>query len=84
MTSGPERPDAEKGDQRSPDAMDSKFAGIRVARFPGEQCGDDGRWGFSRNALVGAHRRAAAESIGTLPLASNAISTIWLGKILKL
>jgi hypothetical protein len=22
MTSGPERPDAEKGDQRSPDAMD--------------------------------------------------------------
>jgi hypothetical protein len=36
MTSGPERPDAAKGDQRSPDAMDLRL-GIRVARFPGEQ-----------------------------------------------
>jgi hypothetical protein len=33
MTSGPERPDAAKGDQRSPDAMDLKLAGIRVVRF---------------------------------------------------
>jgi hypothetical protein len=35
MASGPERPDAAKGDQRSPDAMDLVL-GIRVARFPGE------------------------------------------------
>jgi hypothetical protein len=24
--------------------------GIRVGRFPGEQCGGHQRWGFSRNA----------------------------------
>ena len=32
-TPGPERPDAAKGDQRSPDAMDQGFGGIRVVRF---------------------------------------------------
>jgi hypothetical protein len=40
MAPGPERPDAAKGDQRSPDAMDLRL-GIRVVRFPGEQCGHD-------------------------------------------
>jgi hypothetical protein len=52
MTSGPERPDAVKGDRegiataspRSPDAMDLEL-GIRVVRFPGEQCGQDESWG---------------------------------------
>jgi hypothetical protein len=32
MAPGPERPDAAKGDQRSPDAMDLRL-GIRVVRF---------------------------------------------------
>jgi len=49
MTSGPERPDAEKGDQRSPDAMDLGL-GIRVVRFPGEQCGQDDSCRSWRNA----------------------------------
>jgi hypothetical protein len=40
MAPGPERPDAAKGDQRSPDAMDLRLD-IRVIRFPGEQCGED-------------------------------------------
>jgi len=55
MASDPERPDAAKGDQRSPDAMDLRCAGIRVASFPGRQYGDlcdvriqpqrtEGRW----------------------------------------
>jgi hypothetical protein len=44
MAPGPERPDAAKGDQRSPDAMDLEL-GIRVARLPDEQCGDHvGGW----------------------------------------
>jgi hypothetical protein len=30
-----------KGDQRSPVAMDCELAGMRVVRFPGEQCGKD-------------------------------------------
>jgi hypothetical protein len=38
MASGPERPDAVKGDQGSPDAMDFK-SGIRVIRLQGEQSG---------------------------------------------
>jgi hypothetical protein len=40
MAPGPERPDAAKGDQRSPVALDLRW-GIRVARSPAEQCGHD-------------------------------------------
>jgi hypothetical protein len=38
MASGPERPDAAKGDQRSPDAMDLRL-GIRVIRFRANNAG---------------------------------------------
>lgn len=54
MASGPERPDAARGDQRSPDAMGLKLGGIRVIRFPGEQCGHHRGWEFRRNALSSA------------------------------
>src|SRR5260370_39669116 len=37
MTSGPERPDAEKGDQKIAGRHGLKWRGIRVVRFPGEQ-----------------------------------------------
>jgi len=39
MAPGPERPDAAKGDQRSPDAMDYGFGGIRVVRFRANNAG---------------------------------------------
>jgi hypothetical protein len=38
MAPGPERPDAAKGDQRSPDAMDLRL-GIRVVRFRANNAG---------------------------------------------
>ena len=60
MTSSPERPDAARGDQRSPDAMDLELD-IRVATLFGRAMGIIGECGWSRNALT----RAAEE--GTIP-----------------
>jgi hypothetical protein len=69
MTSGPKRRDAAKGDQRSPDAMDLKLAGIRVARFPGEQCGHHGRWG-----IAATHRGAVGDAADQLRRFSGTLS----------
>jgi hypothetical protein len=69
MTSGPKRRDAAKGDQRSPEAMDLKLAGIRVARFPGEQCGHHGRWG-----IAATHRGAVGDAADQLRRFSGTLS----------